>query len=75
MRRKAGLGPEVVPHVLRHTAVTWAMQRGADLWEAAGFFGMSPEILWRVYGHHHPDWQRELAEQIGRAGQKPDRMA
>jgi integrase len=67
MRRQAGLGADVVPHILRHTAVTWAMQRGADLWEAAGYFGMSPEVLWRVYGHHHPDWQSELADQIGRA--------
>lgn len=65
-RQAADLGREVTPHILRHTAVTWAMQGGADLWEAAGFFGMSPEILWRVYGHHHPDFQRELAERIGR---------
>lgn len=74
VRREAKLGADVVPHILRHTAVTWAMQGGADLWEAAGFFGMSPEVLWRVYGHHHPDFQRELAAQIGR-GQKPDRIA
>lgn len=66
VRERAGLGADAVPHILRHTAVTWAMQQGADLWEAAGFFGMSPEILWRVYGHHHPDFQRALADKIGR---------
>lgn len=66
VRTEAGLGEEVVPHILRHTAATWMMQQGLDLWEAAGFLGMSPEILWRVYGHHHPDYQKELASRIGR---------
>jgi hypothetical protein len=32
------------------------MQAGADKWEAAGFLGMSVEMLDRVYGHHHPDY-------------------
>jgi integrase len=52
--RDAGF-TDVVPHTLRHTAATWLMQAGTDLWEASGYLGMSPEILWRVYGHHHPD--------------------
>lgn len=43
------------PHTLRHTAATWQMQAGTDPWEAAGFLGMSMEMLVRVYGHHHPD--------------------
>jgi len=55
----------VTPHVLRHTAATWLMQNGVDLWTAAGFVGMSPETLQRVYGHHHPDHLRAAAEAIG----------
>ena len=66
VRTRAGLGAEVVPHILRHTCATWMMQGGADLWDAAGFLGMSPEILWRVYGHHHPDFQKGLTDRIGR---------
>lgn len=66
VRTRAGLGADVVPHVLRHTCATWVMQGGADLWEAAGFLGMSPEILWKVYGHHHPDFQKGVADRIGR---------
>jgi hypothetical protein len=31
----AGLGEDVVRHSLRHTAATWQMQAGTDLWEAA----------------------------------------
>jgi integrase len=51
----AGLGDDVTPHVLRHTAATWLMQAGTDIWEAAGFLGMTVEMLSARYGHHHPD--------------------
>jgi integrase len=51
----AGLGADVTPHVLRHTSATWLMQSGTNPWEAAGFLGMSVEILLERYGHHHPD--------------------
>ena len=47
------------PHTLRHTAATWMMQNGVNLWTAAGFLGMSVEMLERVYGHHHPDHLKE----------------
>jgi hypothetical protein len=41
------------------------MQAGVDKWEAAGFLGMSVEILDRVYGHHHPDHLGLAARAIG----------
>jgi integrase len=50
----AGLGPDVTPHVLRHTAATWMMQSGTSPWEAAGYLGMTVEMLLERYGHH-PD--------------------
>ena len=57
LRRAAELGADVVPHTLRHTCATWLAQSGVPVWEAAGFLGISPETLERVYGHHHPDYQ------------------
>lgn len=51
----AGFGSDVTPHVLRHTAATWLMQAGTDMWEAAGYLGMTVEMLSARYGHHHPD--------------------
>lgn len=54
--------PDVHPHVLRHTAATWLMQQGADLWQASGLLGMTPQTLQQVYGHHHPALQREAAQ-------------
>ena len=72
--KRAGIEDHVTPHVLRHTAATWAMQNGGDLWQIAGFLGMTVEMLERVYGHHHPDFQREAAEGIARSpGQIRDR--
>ena len=53
-------------HDLRHTAVTWAMQRGADKWAATGYFGLSLDMLERVYGHHHPDYMRSAVEAMER---------
>ena len=53
-------------HDLRHTAVTWAMQRGADKWAACGFFGLGLDMLERVYGHHHPDHLRSAVEAMER---------
>jgi len=69
--KAAGIERHLTPHILRHTAATWAMQNGADRWDAAGFLGMSPELLDRVYGHHHPDFQEDVAAKV--AGQYRDR--
>jgi integrase len=64
----AGLRGKVSPHTLRHTAATWLMQAGADRWQAAGYLGMSVEMLDRVYGHHHPDYLQDAVRAIGKRG-------
>ena len=52
------------------------MQRGADLWQAAGFLGMTVEMLQERYGHHHPDFQADAARAISASpGQDRDRNA
>lgn len=61
-RDLAGLGPDVIPHTLRHTAATWMMQAGVDMWQAAGVLGMTVKVLESTYGHHHHDFQRGVAE-------------
>jgi integrase len=58
--RLAGL-EGVTPHCLRHTRITWMMQAGVDMWQAAGFVGMSVITLNRTYAHHHPGWQEDAA--------------
>ena len=53
-------------HDLRHTAITWAMQRGVDKWQAAGYFGLSLDMIESVYGHHHPDYLQSVAAAMSR---------
>lgn len=61
----AGLGADVTPHILRHTCATWLMQGGVNLWDAAGFLGMTVQQLEATYGHHHPDYQQEAIIALG----------
>ena len=63
--RAAGLSAEVTPHILRHTCATWLMQSGVNLWDAAGFLGMTVQQLEQSYGHHHPDYQEQAVAALG----------
>jgi integrase len=63
--RAAGLGADVTPHILRHTCATWLMQKGVNLWDAAGFLGTTVQQLEQGYGHHHPDYQEEAVAALG----------
>lgn len=67
--KAAGLGPDVTPHVLRHTCATWGLQSGVDIWDMAALTGMSVKTLERVYAHHDPDYQEGVrAATFRRAG-------
>jgi integrase len=75
VRRAAGLGEDVTPHVLRHTCATWLAQAGVPIWEAAGFLGMTVETFERVYGHHHPDHQAAASAALSSRTQFAHRLA
>lgn len=62
----AGLEGHVIPHTLRHTAVTWLLLNGVSIWDASAFTGMSPEMVSEVYGHHSPEFLKAAVEGIGR---------
>jgi len=61
---RAGL-TDATPHTLRHTAVTWALQEGASVWDVAGFAGMTTEMVQSVYGHHAEGSMRRVAGKLG----------
>jgi integrase len=46
----------ITPHTLRHTAITWMLQRGVSMWDVSGYFNVSMETIEKVYGHHCPDY-------------------
>jgi hypothetical protein len=50
--------PETIPAYGAALAPHTAMQAGTNLWEAAGWLGMTVEQLEQNYGHHHPSRRR-----------------
>lgn len=60
-KTRAGL-PWLHPHVLRHTAATWRVQKGVAPWQVAGFLGMTVRVLEATYGHHSPDYMKDAAD-------------
>jgi integrase len=51
---EVGLG-HVTPDVLRHTAATWQVQSGTDLFEAGRYLRMIVRTLESTYAHHCPE--------------------
>ena len=51
-------------HTLKHTAITWAMQKGSSPSDAASFFATSIRTIEDVYLHHHPDFQGSAVEAV-----------
>lgn len=62
----AGL-PHVTPHVLKHTAVSWAL-RVASPWVVSGMTATSVRTLQNVYGKHMVDDLKAAAEAVARSG-------
>ena len=58
--------PDVTPHTLKHTAITWAMQKGMQLDDASHYFGTSRETIMRVYWHHSPHFQEDAVAVMDR---------
>jgi integrase len=82
-RRDAGLGDDVIPHTLKHTAITWLLGKGVSIWDVAGYVGTSPQIIEKHYGHHNPEANAEVLAAIdgaptianGTGGQRRNRGA
>ncbi len=57
---------DISPHTLKHTAITWAMQKGMRIEQAADYFDTTADTIRRVYWHHSPDYQNEAVAIIDR---------
>lgn len=62
--KDAGLGEDVVPHTLRHTAATILRIAGVEIRAAADVLGMSEETMVRVYGQWTLAGQEVAAEAL-----------
>ncbi|MEH3061520.1 MAG: tyrosine-type recombinase/integrase [Methylobacterium radiotolerans] len=60
----AGLGTDVVPHTLRHTAATLLRLAGVDVRKGADLLGMSVQTMVRIYGQWTIEGQEEAAETV-----------
>jgi integrase len=65
-RELARLSTDVTPHVLRHTAATWLLQRGVSVYDVAGVLGCSEQVIRRTYGHHAKDHLRAAVAAFSR---------
>ncbi|MGI9489300.1 MAG: tyrosine-type recombinase/integrase [Geminicoccaceae bacterium] len=62
---RAGLGKDVTPHVLRHTAAVWMAEAGTPMAEIAQYLGhSSPDITYRVYARYSPSYLRGAAQAL-----------
>lgn len=62
---RAGIA-DVTPHVLKHTAITWAIKNGLNVEDAAEYFDTSPETIRKHYWHHSPHHQERAVSVIER---------
>lgn len=66
-RERACLGPDVVPHVLKHTCATLLLRGGVSTFEVAGYLGTSEKVIQQTYGHHSADFMSNAASsKLGR---------
>jgi integrase len=67
-RVAAGLGPDVVPHCLRHTFASWAVQAGHSFAKIAAALGTTEQVVERTYSPMAPDRLRDVVASVAGKG-------
>lgn len=64
--KDAGLGKEVTPHVLRHTAASWMAEAGVPMSEIAAVLGHSDSrVTEKVYARYSPTYLQRAVKALG----------
>ena len=67
-RKAAELGPEVTPHILRHTFASWAVQAGHSFAKVAAALGTTEKMIEATYGHFNSDRLRDVVASVSKTG-------
>jgi integrase len=70
---KAGLATDVpqlkvIPHTLRHTAISWYLRDGVPIDQVSDYCGVSIQIIKKHYGHHIPGREDGIIKASNRRG-------
>jgi integrase len=70
---QAGLGTDirqqkVIPHTLRHTAISWYLRSGVPIDQVSDYCGVSIQIIKKHYGHHIPGREDGIIRASSRIG-------
>jgi len=66
----------VIPHTLRHTAISWYLRSGVPPHQVSDYCGVSVQIINKVYKHHVPggfDNVLASSNRLGRDRLNPER--
>ena len=63
-RQRAGLGADVTPHVLRHTAASWLAMSNISKEKAADLLACDQKTLDRVYRKFDPDYLKDAVDAL-----------
>lgn len=64
--KRAGLGKDVTPHVLRHTAASWMAEASIPMSEIAAVLGHSDSrTTERIYARYSPDYLQRAVKALG----------
>ena len=59
---------KVIPHTLRHTAISWYLRSGVPIDRVSDYCGVSIPIIKKVYGHHIKGWSDGILQASRRLG-------
>ena len=64
--KRAGLGADVTPHVLRHTAASWMAEAGVPMSEIAAVLGhRDSRTTERIYAKMSPEYLQKAVRALG----------
>jgi integrase len=65
---------KVIPHTLRHTAISWYLRSGVPIDQVSDYCGVSIQIIRKHYGHHMPGRDDGIIEASRRIGRRATDM-